>query len=232
MDIDDDTRQPIVSLSGVSRVFREGERTVQALDGVDFALAAGEFACITGPSGSGKSTMLAVVGGVDRDFSGRAEVCGTDLGGASDAELSRFRNRNVGFVFQEFHLLPHLTVLDNLIVPLVLRGVSRSRAVDRGRGLAEQMGILPLLGAKARVLSTGEKQRVALGRALAGGPRLVLADEPTASLDRANAEEVLELLERAVRETGTSLLAVTHDPRLAEKAGRRYRMSGGRLESA
>jgi putative ABC transport system ATP-binding protein len=226
----DDAPETTVRLSEIHRVFRDGDRVVRALDGIDLTLHAGEFACISGASGSGKSTLLAVVGGMDRGFTGKAEVCGADLAATSEAELARFRNRNVGFVFQEFHLLPHLSVLDNLTVPLVLRGETRGRAVERARTLAGRLGIEPLLRAPARVLSSGEKQRVALGRALAGEPRLLLADEPTASLDRQHADDVLDLLERMVREAGVTLLAVTHDPRLAERAEARYRMAAGRLE--
>jgi len=221
----------MVRLAAVRRTFRDGGRMVQALDGVDLHLPRGAFACVRGESGAGKSSLLAVVGGMDREFTGAAVVCGTDLAAASEGELDRFRNENVGFVFQEFHLLPHLPVLDNLTVPLVLRGEARGRALERARELAARLGIEALLGSPARVLSSGEKQRVALGRALSGRPKLLLADEPTASLDHRHAEEVLDILDREVRESGTTLLAVTHDQRLVERAGSVYEMSAGRLES-
>lgn len=225
-----DTQEEIVRLAAVRRTFRDGGRLVHALDGVDLRLEAGSFACVRGESGAGKSSLLAVVGGMDREFTGAAVVCGTDLAASSEEELDRFRNENVGFVFQEFHLLPHLAVLENLTVPLILRGEARNLAQDRAHELAGRLGLEPLLGSPARVLSSGEKQRVSLGRALSGRPRLLLADEPTASLDRRHAEEVLDILDREVRDSGTTLLAVTHDPRLMERAGVVYEMSSGRLE--
>jgi putative ABC transport system ATP-binding protein len=223
-------REEIVRLAEVRRTFRDGGRLVHALDGVDLRLDAGTFACVRGESGAGKSSLLAVVGGMDRGFTGAAVVCGTDLAAASEEELDRFRNENVGFVFQEFHLLPHLSVLENLTVPLVLRGEAGSVALERAHELAGRLGLEPLLGSPARVLSSGEKQRASLGRALSGRPRLLLADEPTASLDARHAGEVLDILEREVSEAGRTLLAVTHDPRLTERAAAVYEMSSGRLE--
>lgn len=190
------------------------------LKDVSLRLAAGEAVAIVGPSGSGKSTLLNVIGALDRPTAGEVLLDGADLAGLSDRRLAAIRNGDIGFVFQLHHLLPQCTVLENVLVP-TLAGAGRSQGepADRARRLLERVGLAERMSYRPGQLSGGERQRVAVVRALINQPRLLLADEPTGSLDRASAENLAELLFRLNREEGVALIVVTHSGALAERIG-------------
>jgi len=218
-----------LSLEGVSKRFQRGLEEVVALDGVDLAVGVGEFLALVGPSGSGKSTLLHIAGGLDRPDAGRVLVGGEDLAQLSAAERARLRRRRVGFVFQFFHLIPTLTVAENIALPLTL---DRVRRAD---GQAAEMLDRVALGHRAAhlpgELSGGEMQRAAIARALVMRPALILADEPTGNLDTATGEAILELLAERAGETGAALLMVTHDHGAATRADRVLSLRDGRVGS-
>jgi len=203
--------QGLVEVRGVSKSFPAGDRTIRVLDGVDLRVAAGESVALVGPSGSGKSTLLNLLGTLDTPDQGTIVIDGRDLSTMAADELARFRNQNLGFVFQSHHLLPHLSVLENVLVPVLAHG---SR-------------IAPEVVARAE--AGGERQRAAVVRALINQPKLVLADEPTGALDRTSAGEVAALLGDLNREQGITLVVVTHSEELASRMNRVLTMQDGRL---
>jgi ABC-type lipoprotein export system ATPase subunit len=206
---------------------KAGELSV--LEGADLDLEPGGYLAITGVSGAGKSTLLSLLGGLERVQSGSVAVGGRDLPGLDAGELARFRREVVGFVFQDFGLLGMLTALENVEMALTLAGVERGERRRRASALLGEVGLSGRLSHRPASLSGGELQRVAIARALANRPRLVLADEPTGNLDEDSAVRVLELLERLRAERGCSLIVVTHNPELADRADRKLRLSRGRL---
>ena len=217
----------MVTLSGVTRRFTSGERTIQALDDVSIEVPAGSVTAITGPSGAGKSTLLHVVGAMDRPDEGEIRVGGTDVAALSSSEQVAYR-RTLGFVFQRFHLLPALTALDNVAAPLLpYRGAfdkfARARELLGAVGLDERAESLP------SQLSGGEQQRVAIARALINEPNLVLADEPTGNLDSATGAEIVELLLKLREERGMTVLISSHNPRVAARCDRIVRLQDGRV---
>ena len=216
----------LARLQGVSKVYLRGATEVRALDGVDLEVRRGEWLAVTGPSGSGKSTLLHVLGLLDRPTAGRYILDGADASVLEDAAASRLRGRAIGFVFQDFHLLPEETALRNVMLPLLYAGVSgageRARAALRAVGLADRTEHRPA------ELSGGEQQRVAIARALVKEPLLVLADEPTGNLDSATGTRVLDLL-GALHARGITLVVVTHEPAVAARAGRRIEVRDGRI---
>lgn len=225
---DGEVAAPRLRAIEITRSFRLGGETVEVLRGVTFTLGAGEALAVTGPSGSGKSTLLHVLGTLDAPSSGRVEIDGRDPAGLSEPELARFRNRAIGFVFQDHHLLPQYTVLENALLPaLAFRG-DRAAARERARELLERVGLGHRLRHRPAELSGGERQRVAVARALVNRPGLLLCDEPTGSLDRASAGAVVDLLFELHREQGTALVVVSHDEQLAGRFGRRCRLVEGR----
>jgi putative ABC transport system ATP-binding protein len=205
----------------------DGE-TVHALRGVSLEILAGEYVAVVGPSGSGKSTLLQLIGGLDLPSDGSVEVLGTRLDSLSDSDLTRLRLTRLGFVFQRFHLLPVLTALENVELPMAEAGVPKRERQARARLLLAYVGLENRAAHRATQLSGGEMQRVAIARALANRPVLLLADEPTGELDAATGEEILELFRRLHRD-GTTLVVVTHDERLAAQAGRIIHMLDGRI---
>ncbi len=219
----------VLSLRGLRKGYQEGGRRHDVLLDATAEIRRGEFVVLLGPSGSGKSTLLNVVSGIDIPDQGTVEVAGVDLTALSEKERTLFRRRHLGFVFQFFNLLPTLTVLENLLLPLELKGTVASGDAARAQGLLERVG----LGDRGRTfpdrLSGGEQQRVALARALVHEPDLILADEPTGNLDPDTGERVLELLDSLVREDGRTLLAVTHSRELAARADRILRLDHGHL---
>ncbi len=217
---------PIVQLEGVTKVHRAGTREVIALRDITLQIWPGEWVAIVGPSGCGKSTLLNVIAGLDRPTYGRVIVEGTDLGTLDEEELARWRRRHIGFVFQFFQLLPTLTAVENVQLPLLLTGQPRARA--RALELLEQVGLVHAAHRFPGELSGGEQQRVALARALANEPRLLLADEPTGNLDSQSGAAVLTLLEKTWR-GGKTVLLVTHDPELAGRAQRCFQLRDGIL---
>jgi len=223
---------PLVELVNVTKRYEtpEGGQAPPVLDGVALAAAAGESAAVVGPSGCGKSTLLNIIGTLDRPTSGRVLLAGRDLSGLGDEELAGLRRREIGFVFQLHHLLPQCTALENVLVPALAGGGRVSRETeDRGRRLLERVGLADRMAYRPGHLSGGERQRVAVARALINGPRLLLADEPTGSLDRAAAERLEGLLVEINREEGVTLVVVTHAAHLAAGMGRVLELRDGRL---
>jgi len=218
----------MIELQGVSKLYRSGGAIVQALRGIDLKLEAGEFLGVIGPSGSGKSTLLHLLGGLDLPSSGRVLWRGRDLGALGPSERARWRGEHVGFVFQTFNLIPTLTALENVELPLLLKGVSLRERRKRSRKLLEEVGLEGRVCHKPTELSGGEQQRVALARALAVEPELLLADEPTGNLDSQRGEEILRLLQR-FNEGGKTVVLATHDPEVALYARRLISLKDGIL---
>ncbi len=220
---------PAISLTGVNLSLGRDAARVHILKHIDLHIGTGEAVGLVGPSGSGKSTLLTVTAGLERPDSGRVVVAGQDLGALDEDALARFRGRHVGIVFQSFHLIPTMTALENVAVPLELAGAAdafeRAAQELKAVGLAERVDHYPA------ELSGGEQQRVALARALAPHPAILVADEPTGNLDEATGREVVDLLFAGHAERGTTLLLVTHDPALATRCGRVVRMRSGRIET-
>ncbi len=217
-----------IELADVCRRYQRGGEVVTALAGVSFTVAAGELVALVGPSGCGKSTTLNLISGVDRADSGRVRVCGTELGRASEADLVHLRRHCVGVVFQSFHLMPHLTVEENVALPLALAG---SGDPARVAALIGRVGLTHRRRHFPAELSGGEQQRTAVARALIHRPPVLLADEPTGNLDSHTGAEVLRLLDELRREHGTATVLVTHDERLAAVSDRVIRLHDGRVEA-
>jgi ABC-type lipoprotein export system ATPase subunit len=216
----------LLRFESVSKRYTAGTRDVVALDGVSLSVSEGELVALVGKSGSGKSTLLHLAGGLDVADAGTVHLGERDLGALAIAERSKLRRREIGFVFQLFHLIPTLTVLENVDLPLLLDGARRG---ERGRELLERVGLGPRADHLPGELSGGEMQRAAVARALVARPKLLLADEPTGNLDSATGEDVLRLLREEVRQEGTALLMVTHDEDAAARADRVHRLVDGRI---
>jgi putative ABC transport system ATP-binding protein len=220
----------LVQLESVSRVFRSGELEVTALRDIDLQIHAGEFIAVIGPSGVGKSTLLNIIGCLDRPTSGRYFLQGLDATDLADAALAKIRNQTVSFVFQSFNLIPELTALENVELPLLYRARHRS-----SRALASSVleSIAPGIRAEqpAGLLSAGEQQRVAIARAVVANPRIILADEPTGSLDPANGATILRHL-LSLHQRGATVILATHDPAVAQIAGRSFRLARGTRDRA
>ena len=220
----------LVQARGVSKSFWAGDHKVRVLDGVDLTVAAQESLAIVGPSGSGKSTLLNLLGTLDQPDHGNIVIDGKNLSLMDGDELARFRNRNIGFVFQSHHLLPHLTVLENILVPVLAQASQASdELVHRARQLLQRVGLENREQHLPGRLSGGERQRVAVVRSLINQPRLILADEPTGALDRVSAGDVGRLLCELNREPGMTLIVVTHSEELALRMDRVMSMENGTL---
>lgn len=211
----------------LSKIYGEGENQVVALDRASLMITPGDFISIMGPSGSGKSTLLHLLSGLDRPTSGYLTYDGKDIYSLSDKELSTFRRRCIGFVFQQFHLLPVLTARENIIMPLLLDKKQPDEAYLQE--LAQMLGIQNRLSHMPHELSGGQKQRVAIARALIARPDVIFADEPTGNLDSRSGKEVMELMKTVGREMGKALVVITHDSRIAEMAKRRLAIVDGVL---
>jgi lipoprotein-releasing system ATP-binding protein len=224
------TDAALVSVKGLVKCFGTGDGAATVLHDIDLDLHRGELAALQGPSGSGKSTLLNILGTLMRPTKGAHRMMGTDLTRAGDAELTQFRNRNIGFVFQFHHLLPDLTAQENVMMPAA-SAAGRETAAMRARAaeLLEAVGLADRLHYRPNAMSGGQRQRVALARALVNEPALVLADEPTGNLDRESADQVMELLERINRETGTCFLISTHDERVSARCARQVALLDGRV---
>jgi len=220
---------PLIEAHGITRVYLRGQEKVEALRNIDLEIQPGTFNVIVGPSGGGKSTLLHLLGGIDRPTSGSLSVKGVALESASEAELTRFRRDHIGFVFQFFNLLPSISALENVAMPLLAKGWRRRDAMQRAEPFLEQVGLDSCKQRRPGQLSGGEQQRVAIARAFAGEPKLLMADEPTGNLDGATGFEVADLMFRLNREHGTTLVLVTHDLSLAARCGRRLSLAAGRL---
>ena len=221
----------IVETRDLTRHYRLGGHVVRAVDGVTLAVEPGEFVAMVGRSGSGKTTLLHLLGCLDRPTAGRVYVDGIDVGAASRRQLPRIRREKVGFVFQQFNLIPTLTAVENVMLPLRYARVPAGEARRRAGELLEQTGMGERTGHRPSALSGGEQQRVAIARALANRPAVVLADEPTGELDTETADTIVGLM-RSLNETlGQTFVIVTHDPAIADQAGRIIRLRDGRIES-
>ena len=221
--------QPIVQIRDLTKIYRQGEINVTALDNISLDIASGEFLTLMGPSGSGKSTLLHIIAGIDRPTSGTCRVQDIDVASLNESELADWRNQNVGFVFQTFNLIPVLTAFENVELPLLLTrlgGRERRRQVETALelvGLADRARHLP------RQLSGGQEQRVAIARAIATDPALIMADEPTGNLDSHSAQEVLGILQLLSRQVVKTVIMVTHDPKAAAFGSRSVHLEKGEM---
>ncbi len=220
---------PIVELREVSRVYHQGEFEIRALDGLSLAIEAGEFAALCGPSGSGKTTALNLIGALDAPDSGTITLQGRDIGGISRTERSELRRDKLGFVFQAYNLIPVLTAFENAELVLMLQGMPDKERRERVMAVLEAVGLGELANRRPDELSGGQQQRVAIARAIATRPALVLADEPTANLDTATAESLLDVMEKLNREQGVTFLFSTHDQKVMDRARRIVRLRDGKL---
>ncbi|MHC4137274.1 MAG: ABC transporter ATP-binding protein [Planctomycetota bacterium] len=221
----------VLSLRGITKFFGEGDARLQVLMGIDLEVRRGEFVAIMGPSGSGKSTLLNILGCLDRPTDGEYYLEGENVADLSDNRLSGIRNRRIGFVFQSFNLIPQLTVLENVEVPLHYGRGTKEPDAQRCAGVLEAVGLDHRLAHRPPQLSGGERQRVAIARALVNDPVLVLADEPTGNLDSKTSVEVLGLLEKAHAQ-GRTIVMITHDTEVARRAQRLVHIQDGRIEEA
>ncbi len=205
-----------------------GEETVHALDGVSFTSPRGDYCAIVGPSGSGKSTLMNILGGLDTPTGGRIVIDGADMGTLSDEGLAGFRNKTIGFIFQSFNLLPRLSALENVELPMIYGGIDPKERRERAAHLLGRVGLGERLGHRPTQLSGGQQQRVAIARALAGKPALLLADEPTGALDTNTGKEILALF-RELNNEGVTVVIVTHDLEVAAAAKRTIEMRDGKI---
>ncbi len=219
-----------VEVEGLRKVYRDRAREVVALDGVSLSIEPGQFVAVTGRSGSGKTTLLNILGGLDRDYSGRVMLDGRDLARLRDAEVSALRNRGIGFVFQAFHLLPHLTVLENVTLPAFFgRPGLDAGAVERAMEALDRVGLRDHAGVRPTRLSAGERQRVAIARAILNRPRLLLCDEPTGNLDEATGAVVIAIFRELNQRDGTTIVVATHSAGVAQAAGRQVVLARGKV---
>ncbi|MDW8139278.1 ABC transporter ATP-binding protein [Pseudothermotoga sp.] len=220
----------IIRVENVRKIYRMGDNEVRALDGVSLTVEEGEFLIVMGPSGSGKSTLLHVMGCLDKPDDGEIYIDSTPVSKLNDNQLARIRNKMIGFVFQQFNLLPRLTALENVELPMIYAGVPRQLRRNRAKELLELVGLGDRMHHKPTQLSGGQMQRVAIARALANKPAVLLADEPTGNLDSKSGEEILKIFSDLNSE-GQTIIVVTHDPDVAKRGDRIVRMRDGKIVS-
>jgi putative ABC transport system ATP-binding protein len=221
----------VVKLDQVARVYRHDSQAVRALDGVDLEIRSGDFAVLVGPSGSGKTTLLNLIGGLDSPSAGRIWIAGTETGGMSRKQLSEMRLRKIGFVFQEFNLIPVLSALENVEFVMLLQGRPEAERQARAMDLLKELGLQGLEHRRPAELSGGQQQRVAVARAIAAEPVIVLPDEPTANLDSKAGGALMDLMRRLNENKGVTFVFSTHDPMVVERARRVIRLRDGRIEA-
>lgn len=219
----------ILNVEQLGKTYTSGSKELTVLSDINFSIETGETFAIVGPSGSGKTTLLGLCAGLDYPDSGIVELCGMDLGSLSEDERARLRNEKVGFIFQNFQLLPTLTALENVVVPLELQGMKQPAKI--GKELLGKVGLADRMHHYPSQLSGGEQQRVALARAFSNRPSILFADEPTGNLDQDTGDRVIELLFELNKEAGTTLVIVSHDLELAQKCQRLLRLRGGKVVS-
>ena len=226
------SNETVLRAEQLSRSYKQGDLSVDVLSNVNLDIKSGERIAIIGSSGSGKSTLLHLLGGLDTPTSGSVVIDGQNIAGLSQAKRGKLRNKHVGFVYQFHHLLPEFSAVENVSMPLLIRGESKSRAADAASELLVRVGLGERLRHKPAELSGGERQRAAIARALINRPKVVLADEPTGNLDESTAERVYELMLELNQELGTSFLLVTHDTKLAARMDRVLKLTRGELRTA
>jgi putative ABC transport system ATP-binding protein len=222
--------RPLIHLSGITRTYQMGSQEVRALAGADLDVFPNEYVAIMGPSGSGKSTMMNIIGCLDTPSSGTYILNGTNVSSLTDDQLARIRNREIGFVFQTFNLLPRVNCLQNVELPLVYAGIRKSRRREMATDSLHKVGLGDRMHHKPNELSGGQRQRVAVARALVNNPSIILADEPTGNLDSRTGEEIMQLFEALYRR-GNTILVVTHEEEVARHARRIVRLRDGVIES-
>ena len=221
--------QPLIHVQEVFKSYRRDSLEIPVLRHINLEIAEGEFIAFMGPSGSGKTTLLNLIAGIDKPTSGTIVIAGTDITELNESELAVWRSRNIGFIFQFYNLIPVLTALENVELPLILSPLSKKQRRAHAETALEVVGLAERMDHYPRQLSGGQEQRVAIARAIATDPAILVADEPTGDLDKNSAEEVLNLIERLNRELSKTILMVTHDPRAAERARARRQLEKGEL---
>jgi putative ABC transport system ATP-binding protein len=220
----------IVELRGVSKTFYRGKEAVPVLENLSLEVEEGAYEALMGPSGSGKSTLLNLIAGLDKPTAGTAKVAGAELSRMDDGELARFRSQKIGFIFQAYNLLPVLTAIENVELPLLLTSLGGAERKKRAQTALRVVGLEDRMGHYPRQLSGGQEQRVAIARAIANDPTILVCDEPTGDLDRKSADDILALLEKLNKEFKKTILMVTHDPAAAERAGIIRKLNKGQLQ--
>ena len=221
--------ETVVRLENVVKTYSMGESEVHALQGISFKIEQGEFLSIMGPSGSGKSTCMNMIGCLDRPTSGLVEINGKETAKMTEKELAVLRNQTVGFVFQQYHLIASMNVLENVMLPLKYAHVEKAQRVERAKEALAAVGLAERIKHRPHELSGGQKQRVAIARAMVTRPKILLADEPTGALDSATGKQVMELFSKINKEQGTTVIIVTHDPRIGESTKRCIKILDGQL---
>lgn len=220
----------LIEVASLTKRYRLGSLVTPVLDEVSFQVEQGEFCSIVGPSGSGKTTLLNLIGGLDRDYEGSLRVAGQEMKRLSDRRISLLRNQTIGFIFQSFHLLDHLTCLENVMLPFFFAGRPTEEARKRAVMLLEMVGVAEKARVRPTYISGGQKQRVAIARALVMQPKVLLCDEPTGNLDRETGAQIIELFRTLNRDLGVTVLVVTHDERISRTAPRVLRLSDRKIE--
>jgi len=223
------SNETVIQVENLVKTYRLGKVSIPALRGISFDVAKGEFLVVVGPSGSGKTTLLNLIGAIDKPTSGRISIDGRDVTTLGEGELTKLRRHKIGFIFQFYNLIPSLTAIENVELPMLTAGVSRKDASKRAFQLLETVGLAERVGHLPDELSGGEQQRVAIARALANKPSVILADEPTGDLDTKTGMEVVQILHDTSKKENATVIVVTHDPMISEKADRILSMRDGQI---
>jgi putative ABC transport system ATP-binding protein len=222
----------MIRCRNIQKFYGEGDSRVEALRGIDMDIERGELHLLMGPSGSGKTTLISIIAGILTPDVGECFIDGVDFHALSERNQTRFRKENIGFVFQAYNLIPMLSNEENISIPLLLQGMDRNQALERGRAIMEELGMADKIGATPVDLSGGQRQRVAIGRAIIHNPKLIVCDEPTSALDFNTGQKVMQLLQQMVEKKNLTLIVVTHDPRLVPYAHHIDHLEDGRIVPA
>ena len=220
---------PLIEVKNIRKIYRMGEEKIVALDHVSLTIERGEIICLIGASGSGKSTFLNMLAGLEKPTKGEIVIGGIPIQKLSEEKITLFRQKNIGFIFQAYHLLPMLTALENISLPLIFRGIGKAHREPMAREMMEAVGLSGYAKRKPGQMSGGQQQRVGIARALVGNPKIIFADEPTGNLDSTTSREVLELMVNIVRKNNQTLILVTHDPKVADYADRIVTIGDGNI---